>query len=80
MIRDQAEIPADAVRIEEMINYFSYDYPEPKGEEPFSVTTEYSDCPWNEDSRLLLIGLQARCPAPCTGRIGCLWCRKLLPC
>ncbi len=60
MIRDQAEIPADAVRIEEMINYFSYDYPEPKGEEPFSVTTEYSDCPWNEDSRLLLIGLQAK--------------------
>lgn len=60
MIRNGQDIPADAVRIEEMINYFDYDYPEPKGDEPFSVTTEYSDCPWNEDSRLLLIGLQAR--------------------
>lgn len=54
------KVPADAVRIEEMLNYFSYDYPEPKEGEPFSVTTEYSDCPWNEDNRLLLIGLQAQ--------------------
>lgn len=54
------KIPADAVRIEEMLNYFSYDYPEPEGGEPFSVTTEYSDCPWNEDNRLLLIGIQAQ--------------------
>ncbi len=54
------EVPADAVRIEEMLNYFSYDYPEPKEGEPFSVTTEYSDCPWNEENRLLLIGLQAK--------------------
>lgn len=54
------KVPADAVRIEEMINYFSYDYPKPKEGEPFSVTTEYSDCPWNEDNRLLLIGLQAK--------------------
>lgn len=54
------EVPADAVRIEEMLNYFSYDYPEPKSDEPFSVTTEYSDCPWNEDNRLLLIGLKAK--------------------
>lgn len=53
------KVPADAVRIEEMLNYFSYDYPEPEDGEPFSVTAEYSDCPWNEDSRLLLIGLQA---------------------
>lgn len=54
------KIPADAVLIEEMLNYFSYDYPEPEGGEPFSVTTEYSDCPWNEDNRLLLIGIQAQ--------------------
>lgn len=53
------EVPADAVRIEEMLNYFTYDYPEPQDGEPFSVTTEYSDCPWNQDNRLLLIGLQA---------------------
>lgn len=59
-IHSGQEIPADAVRIEEMLNYFRYDYPEPKNGEPFSVTTEYSDCPWNEDNRLLLIGLQAK--------------------
>lgn len=59
-IRSGQEIPADAVRIEEMLNYFRYDYPEPKNGEPFSVTTEYSHCPWNEDNRLLLIGLQAK--------------------
>lgn len=60
MIRTGASIPADAVRIEEMINYFDYDYPEPEGDVPFSVTTEYAPCPWNADSRLLLIGLQAK--------------------
>lgn len=60
MIRDGSYIPEDAVRIEEMINYFDYDYPEPEGDVPFSVTTEYSDCPWDKDSRLLLIGLQAK--------------------
>lgn len=53
-------IPADAVRIEEMINYFDYDYPEPGAREPFSVTTEYGECPWNPESRLLLIGLKAK--------------------
>jgi len=51
--------PADAVRIEELLNYFTYDYPEPNGDEPFSVTTEISACPWNEDTQLLLVGLQA---------------------
>lgn len=60
MIRAGQEIPADAVRIEEMINYFDYDYPEPEGEDPFSVTTEYSDCPWNPEHRLMLVGLQAK--------------------
>lgn len=60
LLRDGSPIPADAVRIEEMINYFDYDYPEPRKNEPFSVTTEYTDCPWNEEHRLLLIGLQAK--------------------
>lgn len=60
MIHQGTPIPADAVRIEEMINYFDYDYPEPEGEEPFSVTTEYSVCPWNPENNLLLIGLQAK--------------------
>jgi Ca-activated chloride channel homolog len=50
--------PADAVRIEEMINYFNYDYTQPKGEDPFSITTEMSDCPWNKKTKLIHIGLQ----------------------
>ncbi len=52
--------PKDAVRIEEMINYFSYEYPEPKGEHPFSFNTEMSDCPWNKENKLLHIGLQGK--------------------
>lgn len=52
--------PVDAVRIEEMVNYFSYDYPQPDGEHPFSVTTELSNCPWNSKHQLLHIGLQGK--------------------
>lgn len=52
--------PMDAVRIEEMVNYFNYDYPEPKGEHPFEVVTEMSDCPWQPKHKLLHIGLQGK--------------------
>ncbi|MFD2999445.1 von Willebrand factor type A domain-containing protein [Pontibacter toksunensis] len=52
--------PVDAVRIEEMINYFSYDYPQPTGDAPFSVITELSECPWNKENQLLHIGLQGK--------------------
>jgi len=52
--------PKDAVRIEELLNYFSYDYPEPADGKPFAVTTAIGDCPWNAAHRLALIGLQAR--------------------
>lgn len=52
--------PAGAIRIEEMINYFSYDYPRPKGNSPFSVTTELGPCPWNTKHQLVRIGLKAR--------------------
>ena len=51
------EVPASSVRIEEMINYFHYDYEEPKAGEKFGVYTEYADCPWNEDTKLALISL-----------------------
>ncbi len=60
-IRDGYDIdmlPDGAARIEEMLNYFSYDYKEPKGQEPFGVTTQISTCPWNEDAQLLMIGLK----------------------
>ncbi|MCB0491756.1 MAG: von Willebrand factor type A domain-containing protein [Cyclobacteriaceae bacterium] len=52
--------PKDAVRIEEMINYFQYDYQQPKGSDPFSIYTEVSNAPWNENHRLVHIGLQGR--------------------
>lgn len=52
--------PQDAVRVEEMINYFNYDYQEPTNEHPFGVTTEYGNCAWNEDHKLVLVGLQAK--------------------
>ena len=52
--------PAGAVRIEEMINYFHYDYPQPENGDPFSINTEISDAPWNKDHKLVLIGLQGR--------------------
>ncbi len=59
MLLDGAPVNPDAVRIEEMINYFSYNYPDPAGDEPFSVNTEQFTCPWNQDNTLLLVGLQA---------------------
>ena len=52
--------PAGAVRIEELINYFHYDYPQPKGEYPFSINTEIADCPWNKENQLVMIGLQGK--------------------
>ncbi len=52
--------PADAVRIEEMINYFDYDYPNPTGEHPFAFVTEMSECPWNKDHKLMHIGIQGK--------------------
>lgn len=52
--------PKDAVRIEELVNYFSYDYPQPVGTAPFSVTTEVSEAPWNKSHRLVHIGLQGK--------------------
>ncbi|QYJ69452.1 von Willebrand factor type A domain-containing protein [Flavobacterium litorale] len=51
-------VPKDAVRVEEMINFFKYKYPQPKGKKPFSISTEYSDAPWNTKHKLLKIGLQ----------------------
>ncbi len=58
---NQGEMPpAEAVRTEEMINYFRYDYPRPTDRnQPFSVTTNVSTTPWNPESRLLRIGLRA---------------------
>jgi Ca-activated chloride channel family protein len=52
--------PPDAVRIEELINYFKYDYPAPRGDAPVSITTEVAACPWNPTHKLALVGLRAK--------------------
>ncbi|HEX8490766.1 MAG TPA: von Willebrand factor type A domain-containing protein, partial [Chthoniobacterales bacterium] len=52
--------PKDAVRVEEMINYFSYDYREPEGDKPFSIDLDSTECPWDTSHRLLRIGLKGR--------------------
>ncbi len=52
--------PPDAVRIEELINYFSYDYPQPQGKHPFALVTEVAQCPWNPEHQLLHLGIQGK--------------------
>jgi Ca-activated chloride channel homolog len=52
--------PPGAVRVEEMLNYFTYSYPQPAGPHPFTITTEVAGCPWNANNRLLRIGIQGR--------------------
>ncbi|MFQ3578891.1 MAG: von Willebrand factor type A domain-containing protein [Bacteroidales bacterium] len=52
--------PKDAVRVEEMINYFNYSYNQPKGEHPFNIEYQLSSCPWNEKNLLLHIGIQGK--------------------
>ncbi len=54
------QVPKDAVRVEEMVNFFKYTYPQPKNEHPFSINTELSDSPWNANNKILKIGLQGK--------------------
>ena len=60
MINNGQRIPEDAIRIEELINYFDYDYKAPANNDPFSVTTEMAPCPWNENTNLLMVGIKAK--------------------
>ena len=59
-LKEGTKPPIDAVRIEEMINYFNYDYSQPNNEHPFSITNEVAECPWNSENLLLHIGLQGK--------------------
>ena len=59
-IHDGVRPPIDAVRIEEMVNYFPYDYPDVRGEHPFAIATDVVIAPWNEEHRLVRIGIQGR--------------------
>lgn len=54
--------PKEAVRIEEMLNYFPYDYAPPTGEEPFATHAEVAECPWNSPHRLVRIGIKGKVP------------------
>jgi Ca-activated chloride channel family protein len=60
LLNDHTLPPADAVRVEELINYFHFTYPDSTERAPFGITTELAPCPWNEKHKLALIGLQAR--------------------
>ncbi len=60
MINNGEKVPFDAVKIEEMINYFDYQYPQPKDEHPFSINTEFVETPWNTTTKLVKIGLQGK--------------------
>lgn len=58
MLKEGRTVDTGAVRIEEMLNYFNYDYKLPEGDSPFGITTEISDCPWNPETKLFLLGIQ----------------------
>ncbi len=60
MINKGVEIAPDVVKIEEMLNYFNYEYPQPKGKTPFSIHTEVIKTPWNKETTLVKIGLQGK--------------------
>ncbi|WP_295154338.1 von Willebrand factor type A domain-containing protein [uncultured Ruminococcus sp.] len=60
MIENRQQIFPDAVRTEEFINYFKYNYAMPEGDDKIGISTELSDCPWNPDAKLMQIGLQAK--------------------
>ena len=59
-LREGRNPPPGAVRIEELINYFAYDYPQPSGDAPFAIVTEVASCPWNARNRLVQVALQGR--------------------
>jgi Ca-activated chloride channel family protein len=60
MINQGKKPPVDAVRVEQFINYFSYNYPVPTGKEPVSILTEAQPCPWNREHLLVRIGVKAK--------------------
>ncbi len=60
LIEDGLNVPEDAVRIEEFINYFDYDYPQPEDDEVFSEYVEFADCPWNPSAKLMMAGVQGK--------------------
>ena len=62
------DIPDGAVRVEEMVNYFTYDYAEPAGNDLFSMQAQASTCPWNADTKLLVMGFATQSEAAVANR------------
>jgi Ca-activated chloride channel family protein len=60
LVNNGQKVPVDAVKMEEMVNYFDYEYAQPTNEHPFSIHTEAAQTPWNPDSKLVRIGLQGK--------------------
>ena len=60
MINNGQKVPKDAVRVEEMVNFFKYNYTQPNNQHPFAIQTELSHSPWNTDTKILKIGLQGK--------------------
>ncbi|MBI1249531.1 DUF3520 domain-containing protein [bacterium] len=52
--------PRDAVRVEELVNYFTYDYAQPTDEHPFAANVEVASCPWNSANRLVRVGIKGK--------------------
>ncbi len=59
-INQNTRVPPDAVRIDEMLNYFNFNYQEPPAGKDFNITSQLTDCPWNSDHMLLFINQSAR--------------------
>ncbi len=60
MLNNGQQVPEDAVKIEEMVNYFAYNYPQPIGKDPFSITADIVNSPWNAETKLVRIGLRGK--------------------
>lgn len=60
MINNGQTVPPNAVKLEEMVNYFDYNYPQPTGEHPFSINTDVVKTPWHKETQLVRIGLQGK--------------------
>ena len=59
-INQASKVPRDAVRIDEMLNYFNFNYKEPEGKSIFRLESQVTDCPWNKDHRLLFLNLSGK--------------------
>lgn len=60
MINEGYIYDEDAIRVEEMLNYFNYDYDGPTGREPFGVNVQIGKCPWNPNTSLMMVGMQTK--------------------